>query len=99
LQKIEELYEKDDAKLDSAFNNFGVCSSKCGIIFIIFTHKLICKNKASADECSTAAEIYQCGLQKDKNLVNQLIFQNQGATEANQKFTFIAVNIFIFFFF
>jgi len=34
LRKIEELYEQDQAKMDTAFNGFDKCSSK-GICYII----------------------------------------------------------------
>jgi len=33
-----------------------------------------------ADECATAAEIYQCGLKKDSSLTSDLIAQNKGGS-------------------
>jgi hypothetical protein len=36
------------------------------------------------DECATAADIYQCGLKKDPNLVNALIMDTAGSTSVSK---------------
>jgi hypothetical protein len=67
LRMIEEIAAEDDAKLQNGFQAYDSCGKKSmldSFTFAIFIWKLtqiyytVVEN---ADECETAAEVYQCG--------------------------------------
>jgi hypothetical protein len=65
LKEIEQLYQEDALRLDTAFNNYLTCSGLGLKKFNKFLGEIIIRVTVYDDECQTASEIFKCGLEKE----------------------------------
>jgi hypothetical protein len=72
LRMIEEI-SNTDVELDSSFNAYSTCSGK-SMHYLWKVHKIkpIKFALVDADECQTAADIYQCGRQEAPDVTSAI---------------------------
>jgi len=79
LRMIEEISKEDDSKLQDGFQDHDTCSGKSYFSFKKSTIFVTNCFKGGANECETAAEIYQCGREAAPAITDAIYTQSMGS--------------------
>jgi len=77
LKMIEEAALNDEVKLQTGFEAYDACSSKSINFYFWFEPRIIII-KEMDDECTTAAEMYACGKEKEPAIVDAIFGSSKG---------------------